>query len=57
MKCERCGNEAVRQEGHLLADANGPEATTTLHYQGIKGRLVAHACKVCSEKLIKIGWR
>ena len=57
MKCQRCGNEAVRQEGHLLAEANGPEATMTLSYQGIKGRLVARTCGTCGKRLLSIGWR
>ena len=57
MKCQWCGNGAVRQEGQVLAEAVGPDATVILEYQGKSGLLMKHACDSCAKRAEKIGWK
>ena len=57
MKCERCGNEAVRQEGNLLRNPHGGEAVVTLTYKGVKALLQARVCKSCADLLRERGWK
>ena len=57
MKCERCGNEEVRQIGHLLAKAYGAGATQQLLFKGLKGTIVAGVCDTDASRLRRIGWK
>jgi len=57
MKCERCGNEEVKEYGILMREASGPNATVNLVLETVKGKLVAGVCRPCSEMLRKLGWK
>ena len=57
MKCQRCGNAEVRQEGRLLMPAMGADATVALWLQGVKGRVMACVCSGCALMLRRLGWK
>lgn len=57
MKCERCGDKAVHQEGQHLTQETGPDATKTMKLAGVNGTLVANVCPGCAKMLRKLGWK
>ena len=57
MKCERCGQKEIRQEGLLLVEEDGPEAEYPLYLKGTKGLLTAKVCLPCKDSMIKLGWK
>ena len=57
MKCERCGNDEVWQEGRKLTDAQGADSTQTLRYKNAIGSITASVCNGCANMLRKLGWR
>lgn len=57
MKCGRCGHEAVIQEGHVIEEASGLEATASLTLKGRKGTIIADVCDACATMLRNLGWR
>ena len=57
MKCQRCGNDEVRQEGYLMTKARGPDAAETLALKGVHGNLTASVCYACSTMLKRLGWK
>lgn len=56
MKCQRCGNEAMVEEGIVLTEPVGPDATRTLELEGIKGTITAAVCEDCARMLHLLGW-
>ena len=57
MKCQRCGNNEVRQDGHLMSEAFGAGATEKLTLAGLNGKLIADVCSDCAVMLKKLGWK
>jgi len=56
-KCERRGQQRVKQEGLVLVEASGPDAIVTRTLKGERGQLIANVCLFCSDKLTKLGWK
>ena len=57
MKCERCGNNAIYQEGQKLIEAIGPDATNVMTTEGVKGQVLAKVCNSCKIMLNRLGWK
>ena len=57
MKCQRCGSEALIEEGHQIKEATGPDATQTLRFKGLYGTLKATVCSGCAMMLRRLGWQ
>ena len=56
MKCQRCGNEAVVQQGYVLTEPIGPDATKALKLKGANGTIMADVCDGCAKMLRLRGW-
>ena len=56
MKCERCGDEELWQEGQQLRRASGPDAVETYTLRVRVGSLTASVCNGCGDMLAKLGW-
>ena len=57
VKCDRCGQDALKQEGILLARAEGKDAIATLYFNAPRGSLTANVCDSCSMELKRLGWK
>ena len=57
MKCQRCGNDETKHEGHIIDRARGSDATEHLTLKGKNGIIAANVCAGCSVMLQKLGWR